>query len=114
MLEVLENIGAGEGNRTLVFSLEGFRRLKPINARSDKWPLLVRYEPKRLFGAVRMTARSQAITVATTTTIIIKREGPGAVISRSEAKKKAWHYHRGYRTYETRKHSARAQTRITS
>jgi hypothetical protein len=114
MLEVLENVGAGEGNRTLVFSLEGFRRLKPINARSDKWPLLVRYEPKRLSDPVRMTARSQAIPVATTI-ITIKRESPGAVVSRAEAKKKAaWYYHRGHRTYETRKHSARAQTRITS
>jgi hypothetical protein len=30
------SIGAGEGNRTLVFSLEGFRRLNTVNARSDK------------------------------------------------------------------------------
>jgi hypothetical protein len=33
---VAESIGAGEGNRTLVFSLEGFRRLNTFNARSDK------------------------------------------------------------------------------
>jgi len=36
MREVVENIGAGEGNRTLVFSLEGFRRLNTFNVRSDK------------------------------------------------------------------------------
>jgi len=29
-------IGAGEGNRALVFSLEGFRRLNTFNAHSDK------------------------------------------------------------------------------
>jgi hypothetical protein len=28
--------GAGEGNRTLVFSLEGFRRLNTFNTLSDK------------------------------------------------------------------------------
>jgi hypothetical protein len=28
--------GAGEGNRTLVFSLEGFRRLNTFKAHSDK------------------------------------------------------------------------------
>jgi hypothetical protein len=112
MRQSIESIGAGEGNRTLVFSLEGFRRLNTFNARSDKNALSAPIEPKRLFGAVRMMARAQAISVAIITTII-KRESPGAVISRSEAKKKAWHYHRGHRTYETRKHSARAQTRIT-
>jgi hypothetical protein len=36
MREVPENIGAGEGNRTLVFSLEGFRRLNTFKAHSDK------------------------------------------------------------------------------
>jgi hypothetical protein len=34
----LEKIGAGEGNRTLVFSLEGFRRLNTYNGPSDKSP----------------------------------------------------------------------------
>jgi len=33
---VPENVGAGEGNRTLVFSLEGFRRLNTFNVNSDK------------------------------------------------------------------------------
>jgi hypothetical protein len=33
---VLENIGAGEGNRTLVFSLEEFRWLNTFKAHSDK------------------------------------------------------------------------------
>jgi hypothetical protein len=32
----LKNYGAGEGNRTLVFSLEGFWRLNTFNVRSDK------------------------------------------------------------------------------
>jgi hypothetical protein len=36
MPEVIEIIGAGEGNRTLVFSLEGFRRLNTFKAHSDK------------------------------------------------------------------------------
>jgi hypothetical protein len=31
-----KRFGAGEGNRTLVFSLEGFRRLRTINTHSDK------------------------------------------------------------------------------
>jgi len=35
---IRKRIGAGEGNRTLVFSLEGFRRLNTFNARSDKSP----------------------------------------------------------------------------
>ena len=34
--ECLEENGAGEGNRTLVFSLEGFRRLNAVNDHSDK------------------------------------------------------------------------------
>ena len=34
--EAPEKIGAGEGNRTLVFSLEGFRRLNTFNGRLDK------------------------------------------------------------------------------
>jgi hypothetical protein len=32
----LKNTGAGEGNRTVVFSLEGFRRLSTFKANSDK------------------------------------------------------------------------------
>ena len=36
MPEVLETIGAGEGNRTLVFSLEGFRQPNGIKPHSDK------------------------------------------------------------------------------
>jgi hypothetical protein len=40
MAQVLENaiekLGAGEGNRTLVFSLEGFRRMNTFKAHSDK------------------------------------------------------------------------------
>jgi hypothetical protein len=35
-IEVIENIGAGEGNRTLVFSLEGSRRLNTFNPYSDQ------------------------------------------------------------------------------
>jgi hypothetical protein len=34
----LKNTGAGEGNRTPVFSLEGFRRLNTVNVHSDKSP----------------------------------------------------------------------------
>ncbi|RQH15711.1 hypothetical protein [Bradyrhizobium sp. RP6] len=34
----IEIIGAGEGNRTLVFSLEGFQRLNTSNVHSDKYP----------------------------------------------------------------------------
>jgi hypothetical protein len=36
MMQVIENIGAGEGNRTLVISLEGLWRSNNINAHSDK------------------------------------------------------------------------------
>jgi hypothetical protein len=46
-------IGAGEGNRTLVFSLEGCRALSDYNARSDKsWPARP-YEPSTLSAVVR-------------------------------------------------------------
>jgi hypothetical protein len=44
---------AGEGNRTLVFSLEGFRRLKPFNSCLDKGPLTSVIDPKSVFVAVQ-------------------------------------------------------------
>jgi hypothetical protein len=53
--------------------LEGFRRLNTFNAYSDKRALNGPSEPKRLFGAVRMTARSQAISVANLTTPTTKK-----------------------------------------
>jgi hypothetical protein len=71
--KVLKTLERGGGNRTLVFSLEGFRRLNTFNAYSDKRALNGPSEPKRLFGAVRMT---QAISVATTTTTT-KNPGDG-------------------------------------
>jgi hypothetical protein len=38
---IIENVdGAGEGNRTLVFSLEGFRQTRINNVRYDKSPLI--------------------------------------------------------------------------
>ncbi|MGY4479966.1 hypothetical protein [Bradyrhizobium sp. USDA 3364] len=37
--QAVENIGAGEGNRTLVFSLEGRRSASLFNDNSDKLPL---------------------------------------------------------------------------
>jgi hypothetical protein len=47
------NIGAGEGNRTLVISLEVTWALSDFNARSDNWALIGHFERKRLFAAVR-------------------------------------------------------------
>jgi hypothetical protein len=40
----LPQIGAGEGNRTLVISLEGTWALSDFNARSDNWALIGHFE----------------------------------------------------------------------
>jgi hypothetical protein len=50
---VIEKIGAGEGNRTLVISLEGTRTPRECNAHSDKSALSGPIERKRQIGAVR-------------------------------------------------------------
>ena len=47
------SIGAGEGNRTLVISLEGIGPPSPYQPRSDKGALNDPFERKRLFPAVR-------------------------------------------------------------
>jgi hypothetical protein len=51
--QVFEKVGAGEGNRTLVFSLEGLRRLKPYNACLDKTTLTCPIDPKPISVAVQ-------------------------------------------------------------
>ena len=53
MTQAIEKIGAGEGNRTLVFSLEGVERASNINASSDNAPPTRTIVTKRLFGFVR-------------------------------------------------------------
>jgi hypothetical protein len=49
--------GAGEGNRTLVISLEGVGTLSNFTARSDKTALFGAFEPNGISVAVRMPAR---------------------------------------------------------
>ena len=51
--QVLEKVGAGEGNRTLVISLEGIGALYDLNAPSDKSARSDTFERKRLIGPVR-------------------------------------------------------------
>ena len=46
-------IGAGEGNRTLVISLEGDCRAGRHNSLSDKTPPIVGIDHQRVFGPVR-------------------------------------------------------------
>jgi hypothetical protein len=46
-------IGAGEGNRTLVISLEDIRELQSLNAHSDKTALKRRFDHKQLISPVR-------------------------------------------------------------
>jgi hypothetical protein len=53
MRQVLEIIGAGEGNRTLVISLEGWRAARVFKANSDKLPGFEAIESQRLISAVR-------------------------------------------------------------
>ena len=60
-------VGAGEGNRTLVISLEGVRAFGAFNAFSDKNRLSGPFEPKREFAAVRTLARCADLTAATAT-----------------------------------------------
>jgi hypothetical protein len=48
--------GAGEGNRTLVISLEGLGTLKGLNEASDKIPPPCPVEDKRVFPSVRTPA----------------------------------------------------------
>jgi hypothetical protein len=48
--------GAGEGNRTLVISLEGLGTLSNFTARSDKLVLFRPLEPSQIFVSVRMAA----------------------------------------------------------
>jgi len=45
--------GAGEGNRTLVFSLEGIRRMKLINVHPDQTALTAPIDAKPILLAVR-------------------------------------------------------------
>jgi hypothetical protein len=59
MSQAIEKIGAGEGNRTLVISLEGIGRSSIYQARSDIWALIGPFERKPLFAAVRTTAFRQ-------------------------------------------------------
>jgi hypothetical protein len=55
--QVVETIiGAGEGNRTLVISLEGVGTLSNFTARSDKMALFGPFEPNGIFVSVRMAA----------------------------------------------------------
>ena len=56
MRQPIEIIGAGEGNRTLVISLEGVGTLCDFTAHSDKSAPFGPFESKRVFGAVRMAA----------------------------------------------------------
>jgi hypothetical protein len=49
----LPQIGAGEGNRTLVISLEGIGASRDTNAYSDIHKLFDDFETKPLIGAVR-------------------------------------------------------------
>ena len=61
MPQVLEKIGAGEGNRTLVISLEGARARRSFKAYSDNSTLSGASDPKREFSSVRTaTATSLA------------------------------------------------------
>jgi hypothetical protein len=48
-----ERVGAGEGNRTLVFSLEGIRLFELFQAYSDKRARFEPIERKSIIGAVR-------------------------------------------------------------
>src|SRR4051812_42956279 len=57
----IEAIGAGEGNRTLVFSLEGVRQLNTFKARSDKSYLQARLNWKQLFWIVRIKAARRSL-----------------------------------------------------
>jgi hypothetical protein len=58
-------IGAREGNRTLVISLEGVGALCDRNARSDKCALFDTFESKCIIGAVRMCSAHFAATQRT-------------------------------------------------
>ena len=78
MQEVIENVGAGEGNRTLVFSLEGHLRLNAFKARSEPKYHSRRIEPLQVLSSFRTAALPQAISVAITTTTTKKNKGqPG-------------------------------------
>jgi hypothetical protein len=44
MPQAIENIGAGEGNRTLVISLEGNQNYNRLNALVDKFPFCVPFD----------------------------------------------------------------------
>src|SRR3954447_11478666 len=50
---VILNVGAGEGDRTLVISLEAPPGLKPAKGHSDKFSLSAPIEPQRESRAVR-------------------------------------------------------------
>ncbi len=53
MKQPIENTGAGEGNRTLVISLEGECSAASDKGFSDKTPPKIAIEYQRIFGAVR-------------------------------------------------------------
>jgi len=54
MRQVPANIGAGEGNRTLVFSLEGFYQLNTINVYSNPALQIAPLNANSFFPRVRM------------------------------------------------------------
>ncbi|MFZ1152018.1 MAG: hypothetical protein WAR76_20170, partial [Xanthobacteraceae bacterium] len=56
LLQRIEEAGAGEGNRTLVISLEGFYPVSNFNSYSDKSAPYRQVEAKQLIRLVRTSA----------------------------------------------------------
>src|SRR6188472_3324962 len=55
--------GAGEGNRTLVFSLEGFRRLNTLNGRLDKSAPIASLNQTLFFALSKQAVSSPHLTL---------------------------------------------------
>ena len=72
MPQVFEKNGAGEGNRTLVISLEGIGASRDTNAYSDIYKLSDHFETKPLIGAVRTSASAFRILTGTEGETIIE------------------------------------------
>ena len=63
MPQVFEKNGAGEGNRTLVISLEGIGASRDTNAYSDIYKLSDHFETKPSIRAVRTSASALRILI---------------------------------------------------
>ena len=98
------SIGAGEGNRTLVISLEACWWLKTIRAHSEPQAALCRFEPFQVFGPVgtRPAQISGALTDAPTVASRLRQRLPHPCTPPWRTSASGWKRHRSARSTRRR------------